>query len=162
MGRGSLPSGVPPLRKLCWTDTTVSCGLWSKSLNTSKIKQMRSLVLEMELILMYYGAGACDRVQCSIQQLKWSNMEMIPVRHTLKWQVCSSLEPMLHLHGVLSQQGSYLLESKRSHQKALCPTVSVVSEVTERQEWKVGIAVSFFLLGQFQDLPHMLSCPVSL
>lgn len=30
--------------------------------------------------------------------------------------------------------GILLLESKRSHQKALCPTVSVVSEVTERQE----------------------------
>lgn len=79
-----------------------------------------------------------------------------PSEAHMKQQVWSSLEPMFLLHGVLSQQR--LLESK---QKALCPTVRVVSGVTERQEG-VGITVSFFLLRQLQDLPHMLSCPVSL
>lgn len=71
---------------------------------------MRSLVLEMEFILMYYGAGACDRVQCSMysnwsdQVWRWSQWG------TLKWQVWSSLEPMFLLHCISPQQG--LLESK--------------------------------------------------
>lgn len=55
---GSLTNGVHPLRKICWIDMVASCGLWNKSLNTWHTLQMEPLVLEVKLILLYYGAGA--------------------------------------------------------------------------------------------------------
>lgn len=74
MGRGSLTDSVCPLRKVHWTDTIVSCGMWNKSSSHSNTKQMGPLVLEMELILMSvkwmgYSTAYSDQ---SGQVWKWS------------------------------------------------------------------------------------------
>lgn len=122
---------------------------------------MGPLVLEMELILMYYGAGTCDGLQCSMQRPKWTSMEMTAVQLRLKWWARSSGEPRPHLRGVAKfATGILLLESECSQQKASDPTVRVVSGVTARQRG-IGITVSFLLLRQVQKLPPhtVLSCP---